>query len=99
MLATANILAEDFSGLGMFLVIMLLGLPALSLLSFISSYRGRFPFLAIPPMLLSLALIFSLVIANEAIAYGFAAMFGAPLVLGASSIGVWIQRRRDRSEK
>jgi len=94
---TGFILAEDFSNVGKFFVVTLLGLPAMSLLSFVWSYRGRFPYLAIPPMLLSAVLIFGLVIAKDAIALGLAALYGVSLVLGASSFNVWWQRRRDRS--
>ena len=90
------ILAEDFTGLGTLFVIMVVGLPMLALLSVLSSRRGRFPWLAIPAMLLCLPMIFGCVIAHEAIAFLWAALFAIPLVLGGFSIYLWTERRTSR---
>lgn len=85
-LATAIILAEDFRALGTLFLVTALGLPALAGLSLLSSRRGRFPWLAIPAMLLCLPMLFGCLIAHEAAAFGWAVLFSIPLFVGGFSI-------------
>ena len=85
------ILAENFAGLGMLILVLLVGPPVLALLSFISSARGRFPILAIPAIVIGGLLTLSFIPATGA---QFMAFFSAvPVVLGVMSFRLYARQR------